>query len=176
MWLGEFTYLGESEYVPLAVRSTFRQQEKTLRNDLSEHKRLSSPVHILGEPVLGANQSVAQPTPRVHVLINEGCASACDIFAAAMQDNKLATIIGRRSMGAGGNVIHGGDSPHEKFSLSQTASLMYRQDGSFIENNGVTPDIALDTNIDEAVWAAIIKSIEGQPPETAGANADSDAL
>lgn len=159
MWLGEFIALATSDYAPLAARAIYRAQEKILREDIAAAKRLSSPVYIQGMATLGANALV--PDLATYVLVDELCASACDLFAASMQDNKLATILGRQSMGAGGNVIRIGQSPHEKLSLTQTASLIYRADGSFVENNGVAPDVVIPSNLEPEVWDMVAKVLEG---------------
>ncbi len=165
-WLGTFAYLANDMQSPIALRASYKTQEELLRHDLARGERLSSPVYILGDTTLAPNLSSTQ-IPGLHVLINESCASACDMFAAAVQDQKLGRIIGRRSMGAGGNVVFGGESPHERFMLTQTASLAYRADGSFVENQGVTPDVPLEDNDEQIVWQAVMKSFTPSPDHSA---------
>jgi len=77
------------------------------------------------------------------VLINEMCASMCDIFSANLQDNKLAMIVGTQSMGAGGNVVGYNQAPNSHFDVRQTESLIVRKDGSYVENVGTTPDVVV---------------------------------
>lgn len=78
--------------------------------------------------------------------VNEMCASMCDIFSAILQDNNAAIIVGTRTLGAGGNVVGYNQSPNAHFDVRQTESLMLRKDGSYIENNGIAPDVLLNVS------------------------------
>ena len=82
------------------------------------------------------------------LLVNEMCASMCDIFAAMFRDNKMGVIIGSQTMGAGGNVVMHGTSPVSQIMMTQTESLILDADGKYLENQGVLPDIAVDTLFD----------------------------
>lgn len=75
------------------------------------------------------------------LLVNEMCASSCDIFAGVLQDNKMATLVGQRTMGAGGNVVNYWQAPNSNMDLRQVESLVVRSNGEYIENVGVTPEI-----------------------------------
>ena len=79
------------------------------------------------------------------LLINEMCASMCDIFAAILKDNKLATVMGTQSMGAGGNVTTHSQAPNSKLIVRQTESLVVRTNGEYLENQGVKPDKEIKT-------------------------------
>src|SRR5580765_6149279 len=82
------------------------------------------------------------------VLINEGTASASEIVAGALQDNKRATIAGVTSFGKGSvqTIIplggqHGG-------ALRLTTARYYTPSGRSIQATGITPDIAV-SNLSE---------------------------
>ena len=79
----------------------------------------------------------------VVLLVNEMCASACDIFAGIVQDNKMGTLIGSRTMGAGGNVVNYWQAPNTNMDIRQTESLLVRTNGQYIENVGVTPEVSM---------------------------------
>lgn len=141
---------------------------RQLAEDSRQGRRLSQPLPATVLDGYGlqkdpdscvASGKCLNPSTKLVLLINEYCASMCDIFAAGFRDNKLGTIMGSQSMGAGGNVTTHGFSPVSKFILSQTESLIVDGDGKYLENNGVRPDMPLDTVADEPNnYAAIISA------------------
>jgi carboxyl-terminal processing protease len=84
-------------------------------------------------------------TPRKYpliVLINEGSASASEIVAGALQDNKRALILGSTTFGKG--------SVQTLFPLSDgsglrlTTAIYYTPRGRSIQASGIEPDIKVD--------------------------------
>lgn len=73
------------------------------------------------------------------VLINEGSASASEITAGALKDNRAATILGVTSFGKGSvqeiNTFSGGDA------LKVTIARWYTPNGKNIDKEGIQPDI-----------------------------------
>jgi hypothetical protein len=88
------------------------------------------------------------------VLTDELSASAAEIFAAVMQDEKRATIYGARTDGAGGAVVQFPVGVYMECYLDYAESMLTRKyviDSSgqfprapYIENIGVLPDVADD--------------------------------
>lgn len=72
------------------------------------------------------------------VLINGGTASAAEILAGALQDNKRAKIVGSRSFGKGSvqTIIPLGDNG----ALRLTTALYYTPNGTSIQGHGIVPD------------------------------------
>lgn len=83
----------------------------------------------------------------VVVLINKGSASASEIVAGALRDYKRAKLVGEKSFGKG--------SIQDALDLSQGAGLHVTiakwilPNGDWINEKGVTPDIAVENKLDE---------------------------
>jgi C-terminal processing protease CtpA/Prc len=120
-----------------------------LRVDVEAGKRLSSPLstEALVPFRLQPNENLRKNF-KVVLMVNEMCASMCDIFSAILQDNRMARIIGSRTMGAGGNVVSYRSAPNSHLVIRQTESLLVRSNPSrsLIENVGVKPDVEVDTS------------------------------
>lgn len=76
------------------------------------------------------------------VLINNGSASASEIVAGALKDNKRAIILGTRSFGKGS--VQTVLPLDEKRGIKLTTALYYTPSGTSIQAKGITPDIIVE--------------------------------
>ncbi len=76
------------------------------------------------------------------VLINNGSASASEIVAGALKDNKRAIILGTRSFGKGS--VQTVLPLDEKRGIKLTTALYYTPSGISIQAKGITPDIIIE--------------------------------
>jgi carboxyl-terminal processing protease len=90
----------------------------------------------------------------VIVLINGGSASASEIVAGALQDQKRATLIGTRSFGKGSVQtiipLGGGNG-----ALRLTTARYYTPSGHSIQATGITPDIEVLQDVPDNMKAQI---------------------
>lgn len=129
-----------------AERELQRRLLEKLEKEQAEGKRISSvyPIESLVPYQLKPNDRIKEPF-NIVLLINEMSASAADMFPAMMKDNGLATLMGRKTMGAGGNVVTlMSQSPGIRLRMNRTESLLVRPNGEYIENVGVTPHVEVD--------------------------------
>ena len=92
--------------------------------------------------VVYAKKAGTLPSFPVIVLIDEYSASASEILAGALQDNKRALIMGHRSFGKGSvqSVVKLGDGS----GLKLTVGRYYTPSGKSIQAYGIIPDIELE--------------------------------
>ncbi len=144
-WLREFQ--GLSVNAPSDAERTLAQRVVAdFESAMERGQRLSGPMSTktLLPFDLIPNERITKKF-KIVLMVNEMCASMCDIFSAILQDNKMATVLGSPTMGAGGNVVTHYQAPNSHLVIRQTESLMIRTgktkvDRGYLENRGVQPD------------------------------------
>jgi hypothetical protein len=157
-WVNGFR--GDSFGAPTdAGRTRAARISRLLKEDIAKGLRISRPISATELDVFELTGDKANclvqgkcvdPSIKLVLLTNEMCASMCDIFASVFRDNQLGTIIGSQTMGAGGNVVMHGIAPVTQVMVSQTESLIVDVNGEYLENQGVKPDIEVDTIFERA--------------------------
>lgn len=105
--------------------------------------------------VLYAKDSGTYPDFPIIVLIDEYSASASEIVAGALQDNKRALVMGRKSFGKGSvqSVVKLGDGS----GLKLTVGRYYTPSGKSIQSEGIMPDVELKELDPEVFKKSIIQ-------------------
>lgn len=107
------------------------------------------------------------------VLINEGSASASEILAGAIKDNKVGTIIGYRSFGKA-SVQSVRQLPDDSAILLTVAKYL-TPDGTDISKKGINPDIEVKTGKEKDLHSTDASTEESEPEiEAEGKDSDKD--
>jgi carboxyl-terminal processing protease len=118
-----------------------RVADEFLSSGLIVYTEGRSPQQSMRFYARAGHKSEALNLPLV-VLINEGSASASEIVAGALKDQKRAIIVGTKSFGKGSvqTII-----PLEDGSaLRLTTALYYTPNGHTIQDKGIVPDIVVE--------------------------------
>ncbi len=98
----------------------------------------------LGEdiPIKATRTGTLTKVPAIYVLIDEGSASASEILAAALKDNKSATLIGKKSYGKG--TIQESKEFSDGSSLHLTIEKWLTPKKEWVHGKGLQPDVEVD--------------------------------
>ncbi len=94
----------------------------------------------------------------VVVLINEGSASASEILAGALRDNREIKLVGAKSFGKGS--VQEQIDLSDKSSLKVTIAKWLTPNGTSLDKNGLDPDFVVPSNATSSLDAQLDKAIE----------------
>ncbi|MDF1756977.1 MAG: S41 family peptidase [Legionellaceae bacterium] len=123
----------------IEVSSSFLSKDKNGKKELVVYTQGRLPGSRF--TALAQAGDIIHNAPMV-VLINNGSASASEIVAGALKDNKRAIIIGTKSFGKGSvQTVLPLDATR---GIKLTTALYYTPSGTSIQAKGITPDIVIE--------------------------------
>ncbi|MDF0552258.1 carboxyl-terminal processing protease CtpB [Kamptonema sp. UHCC 0994] len=104
-----------------------------------------------GSEEMRANRTAIADQPLV-VLVDDNSASASEILAGALKDNKRATVMGGQTFGKA--LVQSVHSLSDGSGLAVTIAHYYTPNGIDISHKGVTPDIKVDVTDEQKLQLA----------------------
>ena len=123
----------------IEVASTFLSKERNGQKEMVVYTQGRLPGSKF--TAMATANDILRNEPMV-VLINNGSASASEIVAGALKDNKRAIIIGTRSFGKGS--VQTVLPLDDKRGIKLTTALYYTPSGTSIQAKGIKPDIVIE--------------------------------
>ncbi|RHV91519.1 hypothetical protein DXA96_03065 [Lachnospiraceae bacterium OF09-33XD] len=92
------------------------------------------------------------------VLVNEGSASASEIFAGAVKDYGIGTLVGTTTFGKG--IVQNTYQLSDGSVVKLTVSHYYTPKGNDINGTGITPDVEVEQPEDSETDVQLAKALE----------------
>ncbi len=123
----------------IEVASNFLNKERNGKKEMVVYTQGRLPGSKF--TAMATSNDILHNEPMV-VLINNGSASASEIVAGALKDNKRAIIIGTKSFGKGS--VQTVLPLDDKRGIKLTTALYYTPSGNSIQAKGIKPDIVVE--------------------------------
>ncbi len=123
----------------IQISSAFLGKEKNGKKEMIVYTQGRLPGSRF--TAMSNSDDILNSAPMV-VLINNGSASASEIVAGALKDNKRAIILGTRSFGKGS--VQTVLPLDDKRGIKLTTALYYTPSGTSIQAQGINPDIVVE--------------------------------